>query len=349
MHNEQQNKGSGFKNSLLKLVTINLFVLACFLLVILAVIEGYLRGTIPGSSNESIFSYSLDTKRYKLMKKDHRIMAWGKELRTNELGFRDNKTVLLKKQPNEYRVIVLGDSFTVSAGVEFDSTYTALLEKTLNQHDNNIKVMSLAVGGYNIVQYEMVLNEVALSLQPDLLLVSVFPSNDFSMETYDRNYLVAKGQYKEPEIPWFKETYVYRAFLWRIDEKFEAFFKPQKELVENNFRQDAVRGWNENSAALGRIIKISHEKNIAIVVALLPHTWGFESQFELTDRIKAFLVDYDTEPVILLYPFIESGVEEPDLRVNLLDSHPNNQYHDLVAKHLAPYLAQIISEGEKYK
>ena len=337
------------KSSLLKIVFINILILVSILLIIFIAVEFYLRATIPSSSGGSIFSYTLDTKLYKVMKKDHSIVAWGKELRTNELGFRDNKTTVPAKRPDEYRIIVLGDSFTVSAGVDFDSLYTTLLEKDLKRENNNVEVMSLAVGGYNIVQYEMVLNEIALDLQPDLLLVSVFPSNDFSMKTYDRNYLAAKGQYKEPEEVWYEETYVYRAFLWRVAEKLGSFFKQEKESVTKYPQQDPERGWKENSSALGRIIGTANEKDIPIIVTLLPDTWGFESQLELTDRIKTFLTKHDTRPVVLLYPFIESGIKEPELRVNLLDSHPSNQYHTLVAEYLAPYLVKKISTDNSHK
>ena len=347
--NNQQNSKARTENTLIRIISINILILVGFLSIVLVATEIYLKTTIPSTKGGSIFSYTLDTKRYKVMKKDHSITAWGKELRTNELGFRDNKTSVPVKQPDEFRIIVLGDSFTVSAGVDFDSIYTTLLEKKLQQEYKNVEVMNLAVAGYNIIEYEMVLNEVALDLQPDLLLVSVFPTNDFSLKTSDNNYLVASGQSKKLEKPWYKELYVYRAFLWRVVTKLEVLFKTKEDGVASNSNNEHERGWKENLSALGRIIEKGREKDLPVVVTLLPNTWSYELQHKETDRIKAFLAEYDAEPFALLYPFIESGVSEPNLRVNLLDSHPNVQYNSLVAEYLTPYLAKKISESNSHQ
>ncbi|MFK8068704.1 MAG: SGNH/GDSL hydrolase family protein [Gammaproteobacteria bacterium] len=319
------------------------------ILTLFGIFEAYLRATIPKSSGESIFTYTMDTKRYKLMKKDATIIAWGEELHTDELGFRDDKTIVPEKRSDEFRVIVLGDSFTVSAGVSFDSIYTTLLEKKLQKQFKNVEVINLAVAGYNIVQYELVLNEIALDLEPDLILVSVFPTNDFSMTTYDKNYHVAKGDaVKQEDISWFKKSYVYRAFLWRVESKVKGLFaKPVKnESQIADAKKESERGWTENLAALSRILDTAEQNNIPAVVTLLPDSWGYEAQHKSIDRIKAYLADRNVEPIVLLYPFIESGIKEPELRVNLLDSHPNKQYHILVSEALMPHLTKIISESK---
>src|SRR5438309_938127 len=104
--------------SLVKVVAVN-FAIALILVVLgILGLEAYLRLTIPASSSESIFQYTLATPRYKIMRPNTRITAWGKEFRTNELGFRDDKARVPEKFAGEFRIIVLGDSMTVSAGVE---------------------------------------------------------------------------------------------------------------------------------------------------------------------------------------------------------------------------------------
>jgi|GEM_PF-5708741 len=343
MQNNSSKVQTDSENSLSKIIFINILILVILILIILAAIEGYLKSTIPATTGGSIFEYTLDTKRYKLMKKDAHIFAWGKELRTNKLGFRDNQAKVPAKRTDEFRIVVLGDSFTVSAGVDFDSIYTTVLEKNLQQHYKNVEVMNLATAGYNIVQYEMVLNEVALKLDPDLIIVSLFPSNDFSMDTYDHNYQVASGQIKIQERPWYKKFYVYRAFLWRIVAKVDGLINPKEKKVADS-ENERKRGWDENLSALARIIETARDKDLPLIISLLPDTWSYKSQHKSINRIKAFLAKYNSEPVVLLYPFIESGVKEKDLRVNLLDSHPNVQYNALVAKYLAPYVIKKIPE-----
>ena len=86
----------------LRLVAANLAVCALLGALFVAGLEAWLRLTIPASSGDSIFQYSLQTKRYKLMRPYARIVAWGEELRTNALGFRGAD--IPPKAPGEFRI-----------------------------------------------------------------------------------------------------------------------------------------------------------------------------------------------------------------------------------------------------
>ena len=104
-------------------VSIGLAVLSA--LVILLALEGYLRLVTPPSSGGSIFKYTLATPRYKLMRANTTITAYGVPLSTNSPGFRSDLEFDAHKQPGEFRIIVLGDSFTVAAGVPLLVHYTS--------------------------------------------------------------------------------------------------------------------------------------------------------------------------------------------------------------------------------
>src|SRR5712671_2459392 len=111
----------------MRVLAINAAVCAAAAAIVLAGAELWLRLTVPAPSAGTIFEYTLATARYKLMKPSARVLAWGKELRTNGLGFRDEAATVPAKQAGEFRIIVLGDSFTVSGGVEYRNIYTYLL------------------------------------------------------------------------------------------------------------------------------------------------------------------------------------------------------------------------------
>jgi len=305
-----------------RVIGINLAVLSSLVALFLGGLEAWLRLTVPASSKETIYEYTLGTKRYKLMKANAAVSAWGKELRTNDLGFRDRPVG--PKLPGEYRIVVLGDSFTVGAGVDFEHIYTRRLEKALGA-----RVVNLAVGGYNIVQYALVLQEVGLHLEPDMVLVAIFPDNDFSNETYEANLRVASGQASaEPEQAWYERLYVHRAYGTRIESKLKA-------LVGSGGPSAPGTGWEQNVAALKAIAAIARERRIALEVALLPHTWNFEKQRPLFARVKDECARLRIECRDLLEPFIERGVEEATLRLNPLDAHPNERYNAIVAEALA--------------
>ena len=330
----------------MKDLAIKLAVCAVLAIVALIGLEIYLRLSIPASSGESIYEYTLQTKRYKVMKPNATITAWGKELRTNQLGFRDNAPTLPAKQPGEFRIVVLGDSFTVSAGVDFGSIYTSLLQERLQERHPRVRIINLAVGGYNIIQYALVLQEVGLGLNPDLLLVAVFPENDFSLDTYETNYRVASGQETaSPTLPWHETLYVYRAYLGKLEARVTSLLRGG----EGKSGRQPEAGWERNLAALRAISIIAAKENIPLVLALLPSTWHFERQRELFSRVETQCRRHDLPCLNLLERFIASGIRESSLRLNALDAHPNEKYNAAVAEYLVPYLSTLVSTSEDRK
>lgn len=318
---------------LLRLCAANLAVLVLLGIAMLAVAELYLRFTVPASAGESIYLYTLATPRYKVMKPNASTVAWGEELRTNELGFRD--APVPPKRPGELRIIVLGDSFTVSAGVGFRQMWTRALEERLAKEYPGARVVNLAVGGYNIMQYRMVLEEVGLRLQPDLVLVALFPDNDFSLDTYQANHRVASGQETEAAAPWHRELYVWRAWLGRVEARVRRIFREE--------RKSDPGGWEENAAALGEIAAIARRENLPLAVALLPHTWHFERQRALFARVGELCRRLELGCIDLLEPFIARRLEEASLRLNVLDAHANGRYNAVVAEELKPYFSRALA------
>lgn len=319
----------------LRTPAINVAVLAAGTLLVLAGFELYLRLTVPASSLESIFQYTLATPRYKVMKPNAAVLAWGKELRTNALGFRDSDGEIPPKRAGEFRIVVLGDSFTVSAGVEFERIYTSALERRLAERFPGVRIINLAVGGYNIVQYAHVLREVGLGLEPDMVLVGVFPDNDFSMDNYELNYRVAAGAASAvPERAWHETTYVYRAIGRKLETKLKGWFGAPRE---------AKQGWQQNAAALEGIPAAARERNTPLAVALVPHTFHFENQRALFARVAGLCSGRAIHCISLLEPFAASGISEASLRLNPLDAHPNEKYNAVVAEHLAAYLSGFLA------
>jgi lysophospholipase L1-like esterase len=325
----------------LKILGLNLAVCIGLALLAMAGLELYLRLTLPASSNESIFEYTLLTKRYKVMKPSARVVAWGQELKTNDLGFRDSGPTVAAKRPGERRIIVLGDSFTVSAGVDFADIYTSVLERMLKPTTPEVRVVNLGVGGYNIVQYALVLQEVAMPLDPDLVLLGMFPDNDFTNETYDLNYRVASGQEPaSPPQPWYERLYVSRAYLGKVEARIRRLLQPSGKPASGASGQ--TDAWDDNIAALQTIARITRERGIPLVIALLPATWHFEGQRELFNRVERHCKERELNCINLLERFIASKVPESKLRLNLLDAHPNETYNALVADFLAPSLASLL-------
>ncbi len=331
--------------NLLRTGAINLAILALLALAALAGAEIYLRLTVPASSGDSIFQYTLETRRYKVMKPNASVVAWGRELRTNELGFRDDAPVLPPKQKGEFRIIVLGDSMTVSAGVDFGDIFTTLLEKRLRRSHPEVRVINLAVGGYNMVQYALVLEEVGLGLEPDLILIGLSADNDFALDTYELNRRVASGQEPPSALAWHESLYVYRAFLGRIVARIER-------MLDKGQRpgQAPDAAWERNVAALRSILQAARARGVPVMAAVLPQNWNWQRQRPLFAQIEAICRAHDLRCVNLLERFITRGIPESSLRLNAVDAHPNEKYNAVVAEELAPHLSAALQnrQGVQY-
>ena len=110
--------------------------------------------------------------------------VWNEEghgrVSVNSLGFRGKE--IFPKQPNTFRIAVLGDSFVEALQVDEEQTFVSLLEKQLNQSevakDRQFEVINCGVSGYGTAQELLMLQNYVLPLEPDAVLLSVFPEND---------------------------------------------------------------------------------------------------------------------------------------------------------------------------
>lgn len=112
-----------------------------------------------------------------------RYAEWDTTFSVNELGFRD-QDVAIPKPPDEYRVLLLGDSFIEGESVEVYQTAAWLLEKKLTRElGRPADVINMGVMSYSAIQYERMLAKWVDVLEPDLVIVAVDMSdfqNDYS-------------------------------------------------------------------------------------------------------------------------------------------------------------------------
>jgi lysophospholipase L1-like esterase len=103
----------------------------------------------------------------------------GVPVRTNALGFRDDREYDLAKPRGAFRIVVLGDSVTFGHGSIFEHTYPRLLERRLRAWKPGVdwQVWNLGVPGYNTSQELAYLLEIGAAYRPDLVIVG-FYAND---------------------------------------------------------------------------------------------------------------------------------------------------------------------------
>ncbi len=118
-------------------------------------------------------------------------------LRTNSRGF-VGPEVPSPKPAGEFRIVVLGDSYTAGGQVPYEQNYTAVLERELHSAGyTNVRVINAGVGGCGTFCQAGILRENVGWMRPDLVVVAVFVGNNVN-----ENVLAVDGGYRDaPEHP----------------------------------------------------------------------------------------------------------------------------------------------------
>lgn len=99
-------------------------------------------------------------------------MGWPPWEEINGDGLRD-RTHPLEKPPGTYRLVALGDSVTLGAGIEPAQAYPQVLERMLWGEGRRVEVMNVALWGWSTRQERLAYERIARRYHPDQILLAV--------------------------------------------------------------------------------------------------------------------------------------------------------------------------------
>jgi lysophospholipase L1-like esterase len=104
--------------------------------------------------------------------------AFGTRVKTNALGLRDRE--YQPKQPREFRILSLGDSYAFGFGVELEECYSKVVERELNRRSGEVRfsVINAGVVGYGTKQQRLAFQQLYAKLRPDLVIATFVAGND---------------------------------------------------------------------------------------------------------------------------------------------------------------------------
>ncbi|HET7290707.1 MAG TPA: SGNH/GDSL hydrolase family protein [Thermodesulfobacteriota bacterium] len=108
------------------------------------------------------------------------------EMVTNNMGFRGRD--IGEKKPGTYRIVMLGDSFTMGEGVPDGSTFPLLVEEYLNAAGGRkYEVVNLGVEGYAPVLEYSLLKRMIGDLKPDMVVLNFDMSDMLNEYAYRKD------------------------------------------------------------------------------------------------------------------------------------------------------------------
>ncbi len=185
------------------------------------------------------------------------------QVRVNAAGLREN-TAYGAKTADTYRILALGDSFTMGVGVELEHTYVKHLERLLNaeRSDWTYEVINAGVPGYNTRQELAYLKEEGLQLEPDLILLNFYIGNDIRQNHYVPSISVIDGYLQKPKRAPSLLPYKIRLFLARKSHLYQFVWPYQRRFLDWLLRRSAVNITKEYQAQHRMIYTVAEHENI---------------------------------------------------------------------------------------
>jgi hypothetical protein len=162
--------------------------------------EGYTRIFVPQNVDSKMNIYEADSIIGYTYKPGATTYEKGREYnaiyRISSLGLRDREYG--PKQEGIFRVLLLGDSFSVSHGLPIEDSLSRQLEEALQEVANidgmpvKFEVINAAAGGYSPYNYWKAYHRWAPFFHPDVVIVGLSP-DDYDSSTAGLNYLIEDG------------------------------------------------------------------------------------------------------------------------------------------------------------
>ena len=223
--------------------------------------------------------------------------------RVNNAGLR-GRDIQVKKSPDRYRILMLGDSFTMGKGVEDDQTFSVLLEDALNQRSGTCNAKKIEVLNGGVDSYAPILSFIQLTrdlepLEPDMVVLNLDVS-DLVQETVYRKQAVfgsdggiigvpggiRKMQLNEKVRVWTERNlYLTRLVLFHTNKLFDykeftvrdmvtrANFEVAKHTIAEDIDQREEQ-WRNIFNSIRKIKRYCDDKSIKFLLTVYP--WGHQ-------------------------------------------------------------------------
>ena len=246
--------------------------------------------------------------------------------RTNRDGFRGPGYSYVPP-PGVFRIVLIGDSFSMGSGVMEEETYAVGLENLLDDEDpgRQYQVLNLGLGGFNLHASLKRLLRIGLRYQPELLIYG-WTDNDIDGPSYRKTFKRVRRERPSG----FR--------LWDLVRSrwFAIYPRPGSypyELDDNYFRNPAA--WSYFLESLDGFAAITEEQGVCGVVFLHTnlHDLSPWSAFRRHEDAVAAAAEERGLFVVSSFPEHRGRWGKP-LWINAADSHPNAEGHALLAKAL---------------
>jgi len=253
----------------------------------------------------------------------------------NAAGLRDDAGVTAEALPDAYRVIALGDSFTLGFSVKRSDLFVDLLEGWWNAEGRRVQIVNTGTEGYSTDQEVAWLETHGAAWDPDLVLLFAY-ENDLFWNGQSRYTDLPKPRYTAtgarepgalkapPARPWHQSTAIGHLFLSGPAESVELFQPGSVPLPKEmgvllterpDFMEEPIARTGGAMLALARQAQALDAR--VVVVPIPSHSAidsGYRDKFQARMGLAAGTWDPDQPVELLLAAARAAGLEVLDVR-----------------------------------
>ncbi len=266
------------------------------------------------------------------------------ERKTNSIGLSERE--IEKDKNGDFRIIILGDSFTEGVGVEYDSTWIKKTERMVSQSGNQIEFINAGIGGSDPVFEYVLLRDKLLDYQPDQVIMTLNSSDYWDvlfrggLERFSED-----GSYRRSPPSWEWIYALNHMVRWVVHDvlNMNHYLMSSNEYMERDAKTPGII-----MDVIKRMKALSSEHHFDFRVIVHPVIADFEKE-EYWDRgLNEVIVELSKEEVLLLdmrKELVDIGVDDKEKAQPYywpLDGHFNPKGCDFLAR----CLARKLNEGK---
>lgn len=245
------------------------------------------------------------------------------------------------KQPGNFRLLALGDSFTFGYGVEVNEPFVSLLAEDFQTEIPLFESLNGGVGGYGLPDNLLWLERYGLELKPDLVLLCIFVGNDILDATEWGRSAMSQGVSAGMPLAGSRRglsLWLYQHFhFFRLLDKIKPILGLSESANLTYLRTMILTGFDEseltkegranNATAISGIANLAAEHHFRLAAVLIPIGFQLDPQGPGTARLFSLAgVDpetYDFEAVNRFFKTTldEHGIPSLDLTHDLRDPY----------------------------
>src|SRR3989344_9331644 len=360
------SKSSLIFNKKTKKIALNILILSISIFICLLILEIFLQLTSEDAcqKSEDILHHSY-IPNCSIRSKT---MEWDITAEINSDGLRDEE--IKPREDYDYRILVLGDSFTIGWGVEHKDAFSEILQERLNKAGIKTDVLNAGVTSYSPLLEYLYLREIGLKYKPDIVIIN-FDMGDIQGDNYYTSLAQVDSEGKIIGVKTEKENNLLVSIYKKIkvikllempfiilDSKlsgkvlgsshfynldYDAYMLTRGEID----KEEAVKYFHPTFNYLKLINQLSKENNITFILSTYPyghqvsgeewaegrHNFGFDAgkvYSNLPEEILREFAEENNIHFISMFPHLKESEIFP--LYFPYDGHFNEEGHELAAE-----------------